>query len=426
MVEPRQVETSDGVAIHVPEEERPPVRRLGPRDWARENLFNTWYNTALTLVFGALLAVASFRAIRFVFVSARWEIIRVNLTSLLVGLFPRPELWRVWVALYLGGAVFAAAIGMAVRTVAEPEGGEAPRPAKAPWTERLRRAWPVLLLLAVLLSLSGALVPVLLVASLLGVVLGGFLAGRRAPMALTRWAWAGGLAAVGGMLLVVVGFGGVPWDDWGGLMLTLFLAVGSIVLSFPLGLAAALGRRSRLPALRIVSIGYIELLRGVPLITVLFMSALTIRFFLPRGMDVPGLVVRAMIGLMLFTGAYVGEIVRGGLQGVPKGQIEAAQAVGLSPLKVTRLVVLPQALRSVIPALVGQFISLFKDTSLVVIIGLTDLLFFAQAITSQPQFLAQGLQAETLAFAAFVYWVFAYTMSKESQRIERRLGLGER
>jgi general L-amino acid transport system permease protein len=129
---------------------------------------------------------------------------------------------------------------------------------------------------------------------------------------------------------------------------------------------------------------------------------------------------------VLFTAAYVAEIVRGGLQGVPQGQTEAAQAIGMSPLKITRLIVLPQALRNVIPALVGQFISLFKDTSLVVIIGLLDLLKVAQDVNAQPDFRGQGLQAETLVFASFVYWAFCYSMSRASQRLEQRLGVGER
>jgi general L-amino acid transport system permease protein len=218
----------------------------------------------------------------------------------------------------------------------------------------------------------------------------------------------------------------VPRDRWGGLLLTAFLAVAGILLSFPLGVLLALGRRSKLPAVRLVCTVYIELIRGVPLITILFMSAFALGFFLPPGSERPSLVTRALVALVLFTAAYVAEIVRGGLQGVPLGQIEAAQAVGLSPLKTTRLIVLPQALRSVIPGLVGQFISLFKDTSLVFIVGLSELLAVAQNITKQPDFVAQGLFVETLVFAAFVYWAGSYWMSRESQRLETRLGVGFR
>jgi general L-amino acid transport system permease protein len=156
------------------------------------------------------------------------------------------------------------------------------------------------------------------------------------------------------------------------------------------------------------------------------MGQFVLGFFLPAGLPRPGLVMRALIALILFTAAYVAEIVRGGLQGVPKGQTEAAQALGLSPLTTTLRIVLPQGLRNVIPALVGQFISLFKDTSLVAIIGLFDLLLVAQNVNGQPAFNGLGLQAETLAFASFVYWSFCYWMSRESQRLETRLGVGTR
>jgi general L-amino acid transport system permease protein len=151
-----------------------------------------------------------------------------------------------------------------------------------------------------------------------------------------------------------------------------------------------------------------------------------IGFFLPEGVERPDPIVRALIGFVLFTSAYVAEVVRGGLQSVSSGQIEAAQALGLSTFRTTRLVVLPQALRSVIPGLVGQFISLFKDTSLVFVIGLAELLTIAENLTKQPDFIAQGLIVETLLFASFIYWTGSYWMSRESQRLERRLGLGER
>jgi general L-amino acid transport system permease protein len=175
-----------------------------------------------------------------------------------------------------------------------------------------------------------------------------------------------------------------------------------------------------------VCVGYIELIRGVPLITLLFMGTFMIGFFLPEGVERPDPVIRALIAFVMFTSAYVAEIVRGGLQSVPAVQVEAAQALGLSPYRTTRQIVLPQALRSVIPGLVGQFISLFKDTSLVFIVGLADLLTIAENVTKQPDFLAQGLIVETLIFASFIYWTGSYWMSRESQRLERRLGLGER
>jgi general L-amino acid transport system permease protein len=190
----------------------------------------------------------------------------------------------------------------------------------------------------------------------------------------------------------------------------------------------ALGRRSKLPLIRAVSVGYIELFRGVPLFVLLLMSAITLGFFLPTWVDnPPGLVVRAIVVFTLFTAAYVAEIVRGGLQSLPKGQTEAAQSLGLSPVKTTFLVVLPQALRNVIPALVGQFISLFKDTTLAgAAMGLFDVLEVAGAVTAQPEFRGQGLTAETLSFVMLLFWVGCITMSRESQRLERKLGVGVR
>ena len=392
----------------------PPRRRLAPREWVRENLFSSAVNSMITVVFGLLLAWAVYRLARFVFVDARWEIIEQNITNLLVFRYPRDELWRLWAALFILGGSLGLAAGIASRGAVATDR-----------TLALRRAGPMLVLVGVLLVFAGSLTATLLVVAIAAVAIVARLAGRRIRLKQT---WAVGIA-LGGLLaayLVVAHFGGVGWQDWGGLHLTIFLAVGGIVLSFPLGVLLALGRRSSLPAVRWVCIAYIEVIRGVPLITILFMGAFMLGFFLPEGVDTPSGVTRALIALTIFTSAYVAEIVRGGLQSVPRGQVEAAQSLGLSTLKTTRLIVLPQALRAVIPATVGQFISLFKDTSLVFIIGLTELLAVAESITKQPDFLAQGLLVETLFFAAFVYWAGSYWMSRESQRLERRLGVGER
>jgi general L-amino acid transport system permease protein len=211
-----------------------------------------------------------------------------------------------------------------------------------------------------------------------------------------------------------------------------------IVAAFPLGVLLAVGRASTLPVVRLFCVGYIELIRGVPLITILFMG----KFILPLmvrperdsflGIDlpftVPGVemddVIRAMAAITIFSSAYLAEIVRGGLQAVPRGQVEAAQALGLGTTRILALIVLPQALRAVIPALVGQFIALFKDTSLITIVGLTELLKAAQQVTAQPDFI--GRQAEALLFIALIYWVVAFSMSRASQQLERTLGVGER
>jgi general L-amino acid transport system permease protein len=410
--------------IPVPEPERPPERKLSPIDWVRQNLFSTWYNGVLTVVFGLLLGWATFRLLQFVFVDARWEIIERNLRLLLVFRFPREETWRLWAALGVLAASFGLGAGAAatVRAAEVAEGRAAPAP---PYSS-LRRVGPLLLLVAVLLVFAQSLTATLLTVGVAAIAIAFRFVGRRIPRERVRWVALTVLLGIVTAFVILTRFGGVPASDWGGLQLTIYLAVGGILLSFPLGVLLALGRRSTLPVVRIVCATYIELIRGVPLIAILFMGFFMLGFFLEPGWDRPTEVTRALVAFVLFTAAYVAEIVRGGLQAVPRGQVEAAMAVGLSPLKTMRLVVLPQALRAVIPGLVGQFISLFKDTSLVFIIGLTELLGVAELITKQPDFLAQGLIFETLVFAAFVYWAGSYWMSRESQRLERRLGVGER
>jgi general L-amino acid transport system permease protein len=237
------------------------------------------------------------------------------------------------------------------------------------------------------------------------------------------------LALIMGAVLsaqLATGEEGVGWNDWGGLHLTLFVTIGGIALSFPLGVLVALGRRSSLPVLRSLSVGYIELIRGVPLVALLFMGQYVIPLFFPNTVEPPSPLARALIAIVLFEAAYVAETVRGGLQSISRGQREAGQALGLSSWKITRLIVLPQALRAVIPAMVGQFISLFKDTSLLQIIGFLELLEVAENTASQPRFLGQGLHTVTFAFVALIYWAGSYTMSRESRRLEGRLGVGER
>jgi general L-amino acid transport system permease protein len=409
--------------VPAPEPEGPPTRKLSPREWMRENLFGSALDTVLTVFFALLLVWLAYRVGRFVFVDARWEVVERNITNLMVGGFPRDELWRLWAALFVLAAVLgfgAGAVGMQRRReVAE---GRARPVGKA----GVRRLVPLVLLVGVLLWFAGSLEALLLVLAISAVGVVFNLLGRQTPQRVERYV---PLVVLGGVLaafIVVTSFGGVGWSLWGGFLLTVFLAVAALLLSFPLGVLLALGRRSTFPAVRAVCVAYIELFRGVPLITILFMAFFMIGFFLPEGVSAPSLVTRAIIGFVLFTSAYVAEIVRGGLQSVPAGQIEAAQALGLSPLRTTFRIVLPQALRAVIPGLVGQFISLYKDTSLVFILGLTELLAVAQNITKQPDFLAQGLFVETLVFASLVYWTGSYWMSRESQRLERRLGLGER
>ena len=213
---------------------------------------------------------------------------------------------------------------------------------------------------------------------------------------------------------------------WGGLLVTLVVATSGIAASFPLGILLALGRRSELPIVRWFSTGYIELIRGVPLITVLFMSSVMLPLFLPPDVTFDKL-LRALVGVALFSAAYLAEVIRGGLQAIPRGQFEAADALGLPYPKKMALVILPQALKLVIPGLVNSFISLFKDTSLVMIIGLFDLLgIVQQSVQSDTKWFSPQTAVTGYVFAGFLFWAFSFAMSRYSARLERDLDTGRR
>ncbi|MBT5496157.1 MAG: amino acid ABC transporter permease [Alphaproteobacteria bacterium] len=215
----------------------------------------------------------------------------------------------------------------------------------------------------------------------------------------------------------------VPTDKWGGLALTLVLASVAILFSLPLGILLALGRRSEMPIIRTICIAFIELWRAVPLITVLFMASFMLPLFAPEGVNFNEL-MRALIGFTMFSSAYMAEVVRGGLQALPKGQNEAAQALGLNYWQSMRLIILPQALKIVIPGIVNTFIGLFKDTALVSIIGLFDLLLVAKASVTDAKWL--GLEHEAYIFVAVIYFVFCFSMSRYSLWLERKLDTGHR
>ena len=220
-----------------------------------------------------------------------------------------------------------------------------------------------------------------------------------------------------------LGLDTVATSKWGGLMLTLVIAAVGIAGALPLGILLALGRRSKLPAIRVVCVTFIEFWRGVPLITVLFMSSVMLPLFLPEGMSFDKL-LRALIGVILFQSAYVAEVVRGGMQAIPKGQYEAAAAMGLGYWRSMGLVILPQALKLVIPGLVNTFIALFKDTSLVIIIGLFDLLNSVKQASADPAWL--GMASEGYVFAALIFWIFCFGMSRYSMHLERKLDTGHK
>lgn len=244
--------------------------------------------------------------------------------------------------------------------------------------------------------------------------------------------WLGGLRVVWvprPRLLFLLGLLGslllLPWPPtlWGGLLLSFLLSGAAMLLAFPLGVALAFGRQARLPVLRLLAIAFIEGVRGVPLVSLLFLAFVTVPLFLPEGLRLPQ-VVRALVAFTLFAAAYLAENVRGGLQAVPKGQWEAAFSLGLTPFQAVRYVILPQALRAVVPALVGQYIALFKDTSLVALIGLLDLMGMARAVLANPQNV--GLEREVYLFLALVYLLVSGSFSYLGRLLERGLGLGVR
>lgn len=217
-----------------------------------------------------------------------------------------------------------------------------------------------------------------------------------------------------------LGLAAVPTHFWGGMLVTITLAASGIAASLPLGILLALGRRSSLPLVRMASIAFIELWRGVPLVTVLYTASVMLPLFLPEGMTFD-LLLRCIFGVALFSAAYMAEVVRGGLQAIARGQYEAASALGLGYWRMTGLVILPQALRLVIPGIVNTFIGLFKDTTLVLIVGLADFLGIIQRNLKDPNWLAPGTDATGYAFAALVFWVFCFGMSRYARHMELRL-----
>jgi len=390
----------------------PPRRTIGPIAWLRENLFAGWFNSLLTIVVGAVLVLALVQVAGWALTEARWGVVTSNLRLFLIGQYPVEQAWRVWLSLAIISTLAglsAGIFGAATRT------------------------------LGASLAAGQVLLAVLAAISEMGWIASAALLGNAAILAAAfvvslRWriprralfiAWLVSLP-VSFFLLSGLGTAAVPTVGtslWGGLLLTFLLAIVGIVLSFPFGVLLALGRRSTLPAVRILSTVYIEVIRGVPLITILFMADIMLPLFLPGEVRIDR-VLRAMGGITLFSAAYVAENVRGGLQAIPTGQGEAASALGLNTFQTNVFIVLPQALRSVIPANVGLFISLLKDTTLVTIIGLLELLGIGRAVLAQSE--SFGAHLEVYAFIAGVFFVLCYAMSQASYRLERAMGVGTR
>ena len=390
----------------------PPSTSIGPRAWLHRNLFASLPSSLATGLVAGLLLVIAMQVGVWALTEARWDVVSRNLRLFLIGQFPADQAWRVWLAAFVVSGltgVSAATYGRTTRAMAV-----------------ALSAFQLLLAVLVLVSPLG-LIPAAALAANAALVWAGVAVGRVVPIP-RRLLLIGWIASIPVIWLLLNGLAGTPLPAvgshlWGGLLLTIVLAATGILVSFPLGVLLAVGRRSTMPAVRLVSTAYIELIRAVPLVTILFMADIMLPFFLPGEVRIER-VTRAIGGIVLFSAAYVAENVRGGLQSIPTGQVEAAQALGLNTLQTNMHIVLPQALRAVIPANVGLFISLLKDTTLVSIIGLAELLGIGQAILAQPNSL--GAHLEVFAFATMIFFVLCYAMSQASYRLERELGVGTR
>jgi general L-amino acid transport system permease protein len=343
--------------------------------WARKNLFSGWLNTLLTLVSLWLIWSVIPPALNWLIFQANWlgetradctkagacwVFIHARFGQFMYGLYPHELRWRINLALVIG---LLSVIPLFIRAM--------------PRRGRYLACWAVLYPIAVWLLLYGG----------------------------------------------YFGLERVETRQWGGLTLTLIIASVGIAGALPLGILLALSRRSNLPVVRTLSVIFIEFWRGVPLITVLFMSSVMLPLFMAEGTTIDKL-VRALVGVILFQSAYVAEVVRGGLQALPKGQYEAAESLALGYWRTQALVILPQALKLTIPGLVNTIIALFKDTSLVIIIGLFDLFSSVQQATVDPAWL--GMSTEGYVFAALVYWIFCFSMSRYSQYLEKRFHTGRK
>ena len=347
---------------------KPPVMSAGVLGWIRANLFNGWFNSLLTIV--ALILI--------------WKIV--------------PPLFR-W---------------MFIDAVWFTSGGQCREVDGACWsiiTKNFR------FIIFGFYPFDQHWRPTTAMLLLFGLLF--FSQNRQYWNKALGWAWIIGLVAMGVLMKGgVLGLPDVETDKWGGLPLTLILSVFGLTAAYPLGVVLALGRQSKMPMIRMLCVVYIELIRGVPLISLLFMGSIILPLFLPEGITI-GKILRAQVAIILFTAAYIAEVVRGGLQAMPRGQYEAAESMGLNYFLTMRLIILPQALKIVIPPTVSILISAFKDTSLVVIIALFDLLKTTQTALVNPEWM--GFSREAYIFIAIIYFLGCFSMANYSRRLEKEL-----
>ena len=411
----------------------PPVDETGPLGWARKNLFSSWGNGITTIVLigavGWILAwfldwalfTANFTASTGAECrgsGACWALIREKYRYIFFGSFPYEQHWR---PLFAVIAMLAMLVMSADRRM---------------WNWRLLVIWGVGSFVTFLLMFGQIHIPlslilfVAVVGGAIGLTLRSALAAaneRAAYYALIGIGIVGLALRIAGVLpqwsIAIAPLSYVETSLWGGLPVTLILATYGLAFAFPYGILLALGRRSNLPLIKGLCVGFIELIRGVPLISLLIMASVMLPLFLPSGTTIDKF-LRAQVAVILFAGAYIAEVIRGGLQSLPKGQFEAADAMGLNYLQKTLLIILPQALRVVIPPLINTFIGFFKDTSLVLIIGIFDFLNTSNQALVDPNW--AGFPGEVYLFAAFVYFIFCFSMSRYSKYLEVELNKGTR
>jgi general L-amino acid transport system permease protein len=395
---------------------KPPPRPPGAFEWLRQNLFKNWFNTLLTIVSVVIIYFLLQALVRWVVFFADWSPITEFPLLFMVGQYPREQIWRIGVTLTMLSIMMGVSWG-------------AWRGLIQSFAITLGALLGVVALLPVQMDFLTVNVRIFLLINV-AIIFAGYMIARmiKIPSLFVVIGWT--IVAILVTAVFLPGFRNnrlipyVPTTVWGGLMVTMLLSVGGVVLSFPIGVLLALGRRSSLPVVKVFSTAFIETIRGVPLITILFMFSLILQVFLPIGSRFDRL-LRALIGITIFSAAYMAENVRGGLQAIPLGQEEAAKAVGMNAFQINLFIVLPQALRLVIPAIVGQFISLFKDTTLVIILGINELLGIGRSvINASPEFVQ--LQLEVYAFIALLFWIISYAMSYSSRQLESALGVGER
>jgi len=370
------------------EDELPPATEQGVVAWLRKNLFASVPDTILTLVGLIIVGLVLPSILSWAFINAQWTGTDRSYCSTVAQGGIQPEGWSGACWAFVGSKFQQFMFG------------------QYPIDQR----WRVMLTAAIFIAL---LVPMLI---------------PTAPRKLLNAVLLFGVFPIVAFILLVGGVFGLQYVEtarWGGLIVTLVLSVVGIAVSLPLGILLALGRRSKLPVIKLVSVVFIETIRGVPLVTVLFMASVMFPLFLPAGMTFDKF-LRALVGVALFAAAYMAEVVRGGLQAIPKGQYEGAASLGLSYWQTTGLVILPQALKLVIPGIVNTFIGMFKDTSLVTIIGMFDLLGIVRQNFSDANWASPQTPISGLVFAGFIFWLFCFGMSRYSIYMERRLDTGHK